>query len=266
EDTKTGYLTAQSTEILNGKFQIKNINSGNYIVYVIPELNYDFLYFPKYIPTYYGETYYWKNALNKAVNIDNLNIKFSLLSYRSPFYGTKKVSGYLKFSKGTYAIENLPVPVILLNNSGEPMDFRIADEKTGKFVFENLPDGIYYIHPEIPGMKTSDFKIEIKQETCSYEHADFFVKNKQIKVDKQTQDIIPVISNNCLKVFLKEDCKYPIVCELIDLSGRSVTKKIYYSDEILLNTSGLAANIYILKIKTYDNSPIKTTKVFIRNY
>ncbi|NOZ35972.1 MAG: hypothetical protein GXO80_11815 [Chlorobi bacterium] len=266
ENNKTGYSITQSTEILNGKFQIKTINSGNYILYVIPELNYDFLFFPKYIPTYFGETYYWKNALNKAVNKNNLNIQFNLLSFRNPFYGTKNISGNLKFSKGTNAIENLPVSVILLNDIGEPMDFRIADEKTGKYVFENLPDGVYYVHPEIPGLKTSDFKIEIKREKSSYEHADFFVNNKEIKVEKQTQDIVPVISNNFLKVFLKKDFNYPVICELIDLSGRSVIKKICYSDEISLSTSGLAANIYILKIKTYDNSPVKTTKVFIRNY
>ncbi len=264
---KTSFITSSSQEINEGEFQFKDINFGEYILYVIPEFNYDFLYFPKYIPTYSGKTYTWQKAINSDVSMNNFTVDLHLLSFQKPFYGEKTISGKIKF-RGTYnGVENLPVPVILLNSSHIPMDFRIADKKSGKFTFEHIPEGTYYIHPEIPGLKTSDYRIHIiGNHSDKYDNVNFSVDNENVKIEKQSDEIVPVVSGEFLRVFLKDNLNYPVVCELIDLSGKIITKKVFYNDEILMNTSGMAANLYILKVKTYDNSPVKTAKVFIRNY
>jgi len=265
--SKSTFYTIKNNSIINGDFQFKDVNSGQYTLYIIPELNYDFLYFPKYIPTYFGKTYSWQEASSNNINRDNLNLNLNLLSYPNPFYGEKKISGHLRFDGMYRGITDLPIPVILLNEAGIPMDFRIVDKNSGKFKFENLPEGVYYIHPEIPGLKTTNFCVHIKNnQSNEYNNVNFLVDEENIKIDKQPDDIIPVISINFLKVFLKDDINYPVVCELIDLSGKTISKEVFYSDEILMSTSGMAANLYILKVKTYDNSPVKTTKVFIRNY
>jgi len=156
----------------------------------------------------------------------------------------------------------------LINENGVPMDFRIADNSSGEFSFEYLPEGIYYIHPEIPGLKTADFRVQINEndQIDKYNNVNFLVNEENIKIDKQSDDIKPVISGQFLKIFLKGNINYPVVCELIDLSGKSIAKKVFYSDVISMSTIGMASNMYILKVKTYNNSPIKTAKVFIRNY
>ncbi len=266
---KSTFSSVKSNSIVNGNFKFENINTGQYILYVIPEFNYDFLYFPKYLPTYYGKSYSWQKSLSSNISKGNLNLNINLLSYQKPFCGDKIISGQLKFNKMFGGINNLPIPVILLNKDGIPMDFRIADKHSGRFVFEYLPEGVYYIHPEIPGLKTTDFRIHINNNNYNQSNEyniNFLVDEENIEIEEQSDDIVPVLSDNFLKVFLKENINYPVVCELIDLSGKIITKKVFYSDEISINTSGMAANLYVLKVRTYDNSPIKTAKVFIRNY
>lgn len=265
---KSTFTSSNNQEVIDGYFQFKNINSAEYILYVIPELNYDFLYFPKYIPSYLGGAYSWHKAVSSDISENNFNIDLHLLSFQNPFYGEKKISGHLKFYKFYRGLKNLPIPVILINENGVPIDFRIADKQSGVFSFEYLPEGTYYIHPEIPGLKTFDFRVQIN--TCDqfdeHNNINFLIDEENIKIIKQSDDITPVVSGQFLKVFLKENVNYPVVCELIDLSGKSITKKVFYSDEISMNTFGMASNMYILKVKTYDNSLIKTAKVFIRNY
>jgi len=266
-NNKSVYSSIKNQEIIEGNFQFNDVNSGKYIVYVIPELNYDFLYFPKYIPTYSGKVYSWHNALNRDIRKDNLNLDLSLLSFQNPFYGEKMISGQIKFNGMYRGINDLPIPVILLNEAGIPMDFRIVDKNSGKFTFEYIPEGTYFIHPEIPGLKTTDFRVHINNNHSNeYNNVNFLVDEKNVTIEKQSDDLIPVVSDHFLKIFLKDNINYPVVCELIDLSGKSISKKVFYSDEISISTSGMAANLYILKVKTYDNSPIKTAKVFIRNY
>jgi len=174
----------------------------------------------------------------------------------------------LKFNQNYRGISNIPVPVILLNEDLVPMDFKIADKHSGNFAFEYLPEGTYYVHPEIPGLITTNYKVVFSRGNNgnSEEKVNFNVDNEKIGIEKDSKDIVPVISGHFLNLYLKDDINYPVVCELIDLSGRSVIKKLFKSNNIAVNTDGLAANIYIVKIKTYDNSPVKTTKVFIRNY
>ncbi len=266
-NNKSVYATIRNQEIIEGDFQFNDVNSGKYIVYVIPELNYDFLYFPKYIPTYSGKVYSWQKALKSDIRKDNLNFTLNLLSFQNPFYGEKTISGQIKFNEMYRGINGLPIPVILLNEAGIPMDFRIVDKNSGNFTFEHIPEGIYFIHPEIPGLKTSDFRIQINNnQSNEYNNVNFFVDEENINIEKQSDDVFPVVSDHFLKIFLKDNINYPVICELIDLSGKSIAKKMFYSDEILMSTSGMAANLYILKVKTYDNSPVKTAKVFIRNY
>ncbi len=263
---KSSFVSANKKKLINGRFQFNNLHSGKYVLYVIPELNYDFLYFPKYIPTYFGKSYSWKKALSNNVGKSHVNISLDLLSYQDPFYGERKISGRLIFDGKFKGIDGLPVPVILFNESGSPMDFRIVDEDSGKFIFENLPEGIYSVHPEIPGLETVDYRVRIGNESNTNGYVSFIVDEEGVKIDKPDEDVIPVVSNHSLRIYLDENVNYPVVCELIDLSGKSVVKNIFYSDEVVMNTSGIATNIYILKVKTYDNFFVKTTKVFIRNY
>ncbi len=264
---KSGNYILENNPVTNGNFHFKSIPSKEHLIFVIPEFNYDFLYFPKYIPTYFGNSYSWEKAQTWNTDKTNFKINYSLLSFSDPFYGNKKISGKIVYSETYKELPDLPVTIILLNESFIPMDFRTADEHTGNFSFNYLPEGTYYLHPEIPGLKSYDIKVIVGNEAKSgLNNINFKADAKNIKPEINTDKLTPVVSTNFLKVYLNNEINYPVVCELIDLSGKSAIKKIYNSENISINTAGLAAGIYILKIKTYDNSPVRTAKVFIRNY
>ena len=50
------------------------------------------------------------------------------------------------------------------------------------------------------------------------------------------------------------------------MSGNLINKKIYWSNDVIINTSNVSAGIYILRVRTYDNTMVKTKKLYIDNY
>ncbi len=265
---KSHFSASVRNHFTGGNFHFGNVEPGEYVFYVIPELNYDFLYYPKYLPTYFGETYLWTSATGRIMGKGSLNINLNLLSYMDPFYGNYEISGKLNFIDMSFA-QDIPVPVLLLNQDSIPMDFRIVDKNTGTFRFEHLPEGTYYIHPEIAGVFSEDYKIVIN-ENENIPDINFIVDGENVKIqqpeDENNSNPPVVTDDNLIKILLDDNTAMPVICELIDLTGKSVIKKMFSVNEIYLSTTGLATNIYILKIRTYNNNPVNTTKVFIRNY
>ncbi len=265
---KGDYFFEKKEVVENGNFTISNIKKGNYLIYVIPKLNYDFLYFPKYIPSYFGGIYSWEETSAKNIEQDIQTLSLELMSYQEPFYGEQEISGTLFFNNINRGIDNLPIPVILLNENRQPMDFRIVDKNKGTFSFKYLPEGTYYVHPEIPGFKTRNYKISVGAGTpeADLRNINFFVDEKNVRAQEREKELPCCLSDGYLKILLDEDTEFPVLCELLDLSGRTVKKNIYYSDEILINTSDMATNLYILKVRTFNNQQIKTKKVFINSF
>ncbi len=267
ENIKESYITHGSYAIQNGTFEFSELKSGSYILYAIPNINYDFFYYPKYFPTYSGNSYKWENSVEKDLINNLFNFTIHLQSYSDPFYGHEKVSGKISYQEDYRGGKDIPVPVFLLNQLKEPMDFRIADPETGEFAFNYLPAGTYYLHPEIIGIKSEDYKVKVEQENSSSHDVNFYINNENITTESIKDDEIEnVISGKYLKLFLDEDINFPVICELINMSGSSVNKNIYYSNEVNINTTSISGGIYILRVRTYDNSIVKTKKVYINNY
>lgn len=267
ENNKENIVKKSLTEIRDGYFEFKELESGTYILYVIPIFDYDFFYFPKYLPTYSGDTYKWESSVLKNLEFDQFNFSLYLLSYSDPFYGHEKISGRIIYDYDFGGNRDIPVPVILLNQSKEPMDFRIANSSTGNFAFNHLPTGTYYLHPEIPGIKTEDFKVIIEHENNANSNIHFYINNESIAVESNSDnENVTVMNGKYINVFLNENINFPVICELINMSGKSVNKNIYWSNQVRINTSTLSAGIYILRVRTYDNTMIKTEKLYINNY
>ena len=263
---KTVYNTEDETGVLSGVFQFDDLKQGNYTLYVIPEQDYDFFYFPKYIPTYSGNSYNWKNSQQNQYNGGAATKDIYLISYTEPFYGHCKISGKIKYHNGYRGGKDIPISIVLLNNDRDPMDFRIADETDGTFLFEYLPDGTYYIHPEIPGINTEELQV-IVMSSKGTQSVNFLIENNSIRPEEiEDETLKPLITKNSLKVFLDSEVESSIICDLTDMSGRSIYKNIYSTEDIYINTSGMNVGIYLLRVRTFDNLLLKTTKVYINNY
>ncbi len=258
------YSSEISCIVEDGNFKFRDLEFGKYSLYVIPELDFDFLYYPKYLPTYSGGAYLWEEASENVFNKNIENINISLYSYSEPFYGHCSISGKLFFNQGYSSTVNIPVPILLLNKDKVPMDFRIANEIDGTYNFEYLPEGKYYIHPEITGVKTHEYEVNVKDNSKS-QRINFRISKNNIKPEEKEKVLKPIVDNNTIKIFFDEDQRTPIICELVDISGKSILKNVYLTNNIIINVSGVAAGIYLLRVRTFDNSIVKTAKVYLKN-
>lgn len=263
--SKSISTTSFYSDVLEGVFMFDNFKFSNYSLYVIPEQNYDFFYFPKYLPTYLGDVCNWENASINDTKISTANVDIHMQKYSEPFYGHAEISGNITYERNTSIEKNIPIVIFLLNNKKEPMDFRLADDFDGSFKFENLPDGKYFIHPEIPGYYTYDSEIIVKEKHI-HNRIDFRINNNSIEQDVlEEEQIKPIVLEDGLRFKLSENVTEPIVCEITDLAGRVILKEKFSSNEIFISTSNLTTGIYLLRARTFTNSIVKTTKVFINN-
>ncbi len=263
-NSKMSYSSEISCSVEDGNYMFSDLELGKYTLYVIPELDFDFLYYPKYLPTYFGGAYLWEEASEKVFNKNIENINISLYSYNEPFYGHCSITGKLFYNEGYSSSINIPVPILLLNKDKVPMDFRLANENDGTYNFEYLPEGKYYIHPEITGVKTHEYEVIIK-DNSNRQKINFIISKKSIKPVENEEVLKPIVDNNTIKIFFDKNQRTPLICELVDISGKSILKNVYLTNNIIINVSGVAAGIYLLRVRTFDNSIVKTAKVYLKN-
>ncbi len=264
ENSKGVINSIQSERIDEGSFQFSHLNPGDFFCYIIPEFDYNFLYYPKYLPTYSGQTYTWKNADFRTLT-DNFNeCNVNLINYDTPFYGNKSIGGNLTYSKSFSGIKNIPVTVLLLDDKKTPMDFTIANEINGKYYFNNLPDGIYYIHPEIPGIITEDCRIVVN-DIGNNNEINFLIENKLVKIQNEN-NIDCEILGNTIKIKIDINVTSPILCDLLTSTGFSVFRQLFYSNEVNINTDNFTTGIYFIRVQTLDNLYFNTHKIYINNH
>jgi len=265
QNIRNKYSLIKTNKLDNGHFDFNKVENGSYTIYVIPEMDYDFLFFPKYLPTYSGKAYRWENAREKTINENTNDFSFYLNSYSQPFFGNQSIIGKINYQTNFTGNKEFPVVLILLNEDYVPMDFRKVDEITGEFCFDHLPEGKYFLHPEVPGITSQDFEIELDREDDN-EEINFNINDERIIIDETIISFETIPQGDYLKLYLNDFENSQVVCELISVSGKSVSKDIYHSDDVYINTSKLAAGIYILRVSTYNNQKVKTQKVYVNNY
>jgi hypothetical protein len=248
--------------ITNGKFTFTNLTNDEYFFYIIPHFDYNVLYYPKYLPTYSGNTHTWQNS--KMHKIESGHCIIDMVSYDIPFYGSNTIEGKVKYSKNYSGIENIPVVVFLLNDSFVPMDFRIADKYTGEYSFNYIPHGRYYIHPEIPGIKTEDFEVNVINNENN-ENVDFLIESDIIKPEIENRND-GEFRDGFIEFNLNMKIFSPLLCELYATNGLCVLRQMFYSERISIHTFSFNPGIYILNIRSLDNSYSNTKKIYINNH
>lgn len=263
-NSKSLLTTFGNSDVIGGSYMFENIDFDNFSLYVVPKQDYDFFYFPKYLPTYLGDVYNWEAAtINENKKYSNHNYDIHLKKYSEPYYGHGKISGKITYDKSYSGTSAVPISILLLNSEKAPMDFRLADDDDGSFLFEHLPDGKYFIHPEKPGFITEDYEIIVKSKKTN--RIDFRINDNSIKHEIEEETIKPIVLKNGLKFSVNNPNNEPIVCELTDLAGRLILKEKFLLNSIYINTSNINTGTYLLRARTFSNSIIKTSKVFINN-
>jgi len=149
----------------DGSYLFNDLYPGHYSLLVVP----DELQKPDGIPTYYGHQVFWKGApfYSFTPRFSSLSFDIRLMEVPSlrPEDGSGQMSGNITYEdevddalKGIAARPAKKAAVVLLKKTkkstmaGEVVAYVETDE-FGMFAFENVPDGNYLLHVEVPGLE-----------------------------------------------------------------------------------------------------------------
>ncbi len=149
----------------DGSYLFDNLYPGNYAILAVA----DPTQYPDALPTYFGDQTEWENAsfhnIYPKFNSDINNIRLVEIEPMSSADGSGQMSGTILYAdeersmkKGTSARPAAKSSVILLKKSkkstmaGEVVAYTETDE-SGMFAFQNVPDGDYLLHVEVPGLE-----------------------------------------------------------------------------------------------------------------
>lgn len=143
-----------------GHYLFDDLYPGEYTLQVVP----DHTQYPETVPTYLGNQTVWMDAqfnnFGPADLAPNLHISVPLVPKLTTDDGSGTVSGNVSYINGLKSTHARPVKkasVMLLRkskkstNAGGVVAFFETDD-LGNYLFENVPDGDYYLIVDIPGL------------------------------------------------------------------------------------------------------------------
>jgi len=160
------YPDVDSTLIQDdGSYRFDGLYPGHYSLLVVP----DKLQKPEGIPTYYGHQMFWKGApfysFTPRFSSLNFDIKLMEVPTLTPEDGSGQMSGNITYEdevddarKGIAARPAKKAAVVLLKKTkkstmADEVLAYIETDEFGMYTFENIPDGNYLLHVEVPGLE-----------------------------------------------------------------------------------------------------------------
>jgi len=235
-------------------------NPDKYFLKVIPDIAFDD--FPRVIPTYYGTTINWQEAVATPDVHAILDVDVqALTSYFFP-YGDNRITVELESSLD---LDLIPIDVLLLDENLNPIDFGIKAEYA-RYEFVGVPAGTYYVMPECPGKNSEYIKIEFEFINENPVFTEFNVTSTQItpvgiedlKRNDERFTAYPVPVKDQLSI----SSEFPISqIHISDASGRIISVNNFsFENNCMLNTQSWPQGVYFITV-FYDNQPPGSQKV-----
>ena len=142
------YDTAKFTSL--GYYAFPKLLNGSYLLQAM--LTPGSAHYADYFPSYYSQALKWSEAI--PLNMTDSNA-FAAHTYLVPnnlsISGQGMIRGKIMTAGMPEGTPGLPLAeVILFNGQMEPARFAVS-EQSGKYLFQNLSYGAYYLYAEVPG-------------------------------------------------------------------------------------------------------------------
>jgi PKD repeat protein len=252
-----------------GYYYFYHIPEGKYLVKAEPMKESE--HYDQFLPTYYGDFLFWQDA--SEISLHSTSWEYDIKLVKSPdisaFGGSGSISGNVEFSyedKSTSGIVADGVHIYLKNDQDDILTCHYSDE-LGEFIFDLISLNTYWIYPEVTGITTEPFKIELNAITPTVDditiNINFGSISYVIPVDNEINNVVglpfpnPVMENLTIPVNIPNQ---NIIYEVYDNCGRLIENGMIDSsrdNEIKLNTYFYKRGIYTLKVTSNNESAIR---------
>lgn len=261
----------------DGSYQFTALYPGFYTLQALP----DPVQYPDVIPTYYGNNVGWKSASYSDIPVDFkaniLNIVVVQVAKLTPADGSGSMSGTIVYEeddeggkKSTMARPVKKSGVILLGAAkkstmaGEVVAYGETDD-FGMFTFGNVPDGVYLLMVDIPGLEMLETH-EVTIEGNSIKSGlDYTVSEEGIYtysgvgisfVEDEILKVWPNPGQGMILMDLPASGDYSV--RVFATDGRLVLKREINSagGATALNISAYQDGVYLIKIDGPDTSAV----------
>lgn len=227
----------QLTTVKNGEFKFKNVDTGEYLLYAIPDTSIGLGYFP----TFYVDKLFPKDANSVFVIANTYDVdiflskapqlqKGSAVVAGNIFHGDEGkdvntlynrswFAGMIDTVSADLAVRNLPV--LLCNVAGTPLAWTLTDGK-GNFRFDSLPENKYVLNVQRVGYMLEP----LDTINLSAGHMEKYVNGKLVK-----DDIIAATESSILKSASYSVFPNPVI-DVLTIESKGISSEI---DEVTIS-------------------------------
>jgi PKD repeat protein len=255
-----------SSEVFDGEFIVPYFHFGFTKCLAIPEFDINGNYYPKYIPTYYGNSENWEDATGLNPQQPGFSFDIELIKYEEINYGDCSISGSvirndleINFEDSSNSLHGtLPFIVYLKNSEDEIMDFHIS-ENSGGFTFDNLPVGNYSLCSEIFGIPSVCKAISVSESQSVTSETEFIVGIQSVFLDINIDNIpgesIRIFPNPVQDLLRISTTAYGSkMAELFTIDGKLQFVTEFTQSDLQIDMSRFARGLYIMKLSNSDGS------------
>ena len=153
--TGSGFIEIDTVPSFNGDFNFYNLNSNNYLIHAIPDL--DLVNPGPWLPTYWPTGLFWDDGASIVLNQTVNGVQLNVMEESNFPIGPGKISGTIKDENGF----GMPDLIVGLQDSvAIPFNY-LRSTQGGAFAFNDLPFGLYWLGIDLPGYPTVKKAIRI---------------------------------------------------------------------------------------------------------
>ncbi len=238
---------------------------GYYYFYQVPEGHYitkarleaNSVYYGMFVPTYFGNTINWEQALNVDLEDNDFELDIDLIPSLGIVTGQGRITGQINYDtlRGGNISPAGDVEIVLMNDRGGYLTCGLSDIE-GHFGFSDLAFGTYQLFPDVAGVPTNPMFVTLSEEEPSLEDLSLVIHTGEIifavgepssyienpliiypnPVADQATISLDLKNSSCLEIFIIE------TSGKIILSEKKCLEK--GSNQITIDASGLATGCY----------------------
>lgn len=250
-----------------GIYNFGEVPAGTYYIQAMPLPQSQFI--GEYLPTYYGNTIFWDDAIEITVGEDENPLDISLVEIGDLVNGPGNILGTLISQLKSTDVSD--VDIYLLDKNQNPIAHTKTDEN-GDFSFGDIALDGYYLRVEIMGLNADPIAINLSEEDASPE-IELILKDGGVLLDvdepqlpASLNQIYPNPVQNLLRLEVSALKNTKVELNVVNQLGQIVLSESHELQEgsktLDVNTAILPKGLHSLVITTEDGQ--RLVKKFVK--